>query len=160
MAQLAAVPERRARFREERRFAALTEPLPSRGRLLYRRPGYLEKLTEWPEPERMVIDGGRLVITAGNEAPRVIDLGSQPELRGMVDAMRGPLAGDLQALRRRFAVAMAGGLADWTLTLTPSDAGLGKVLRSVRLAGQAAWIAEIDLVQANGDRSLTRIEPA
>lgn len=41
MARLAEVPERRASFREERRFAALNQPLESTGRLLYRRPGHL-----------------------------------------------------------------------------------------------------------------------
>ena len=58
MAGLAAVPERRAAFQETRRFAALDQPLLSTGHLLYRRPGYLSKTTDWPQPETLVVDGG------------------------------------------------------------------------------------------------------
>ncbi len=160
MARLAAIPERRATFRERRRFAALTETLQSRGHLLYRRPDYLEKVTDWPTPERMVIDGMRLVVTApGNDPPQVVDLSSQPELRTLAEGMRGPLAGDLAALRRSFAIQAAGSLADWTLTLTPTDPRATKLLRSIRLAGHDAWIADIALVQANGDEQWMRIEP-
>lgn len=161
MARLAAIPERRARFHEERRFAALTEILQSAGRLLYRRPDYLEKITDWPNAERMVIDGPRLIITEpGNEPPRVIDLAGQPELRTMAEAMRGPLAGDLDALRRSFAVSAQGSLAGWTLDLAPLDPRAAKLLRRIRLAGRDAWIADIRLEQANGDETWMRIEPA
>ena len=38
MAMMAAVPESRATFHEEKRFAALAVPLESSGHLLYRRP--------------------------------------------------------------------------------------------------------------------------
>lgn len=161
MARLASVPERRATFREQRRFAALTEPLQSRGRLLYRRPDYLEKVTDWPVPDRMVIDGRRLIITeSGNDPPRVVDLGGQPELRTMVEGMRGPLAGDLDALQRIFQVEAAGALADWSLLLTPRDPGAARLLKQVRLHGADTWIHDIRLVQANGDEQWMQIEPA
>lgn len=158
MARLAAIPERRAAFREQRRFAALTSTLESRGRLLYRRPDYLEKITDWPTPERMVIDGARLVITAGNDPPQVVDLASQPELRTLTDAMRAPLAGDLAALRRTFTLAPAGTVADWTLALTPRDPSAAKLLRTIHLAGHDADITDITLVQANGDEQWMRIQ--
>lgn len=161
MARLASVPERRATFREQRRFAALTETLQSSGRLLYRRPDYLEKMTEWPTLERMVIDGTRLVITPpGNDPPQVVDLASQPELRTMMEGIRGPLAGDLDALQRSFQVQAGGSLEDWTLELTPRDPMAAKLLRAVRLAGSDSWIRDIRLVQANGDDEWMRIEPA
>lgn len=161
MARLAAVPERRATFREQRRFAALTEPLLSNGRLLYRRPDYLEKDTEWPVPERMVIDGSRLIITPpGNDPPQVVDLDAQPGLRAMVEGMRGPLAGDLDALQRSFHVEAAGALAAWTLLLTPRDPLAAKLLRAVRLAGRDSWIADILIQQANGDEQAMQVEPA
>ena len=161
MRRLAAIPERRARFREERRFAALTETLASKGTLFYRRPDYLEKITEWPFPERMIIDGDRLIIDQpGNEPPRVVDLSGQPELRAMAEAMRGPLAGDLDALRRSFQIEAAGTLAAWTLALIPTDPPAAKLLRVIRLSGQNAWIGDIRLVQPNGDEQWLRIDPA
>ena len=159
MALLAAVPERRAVFRETRRFAALSEPLVSQGHLLYRRPDYMEKVTDWPEPERLVVDRDRLVLTQGNEPPRVIPLGAQPEMRALVEGMRGPLAGDLAALQRNFDIAATGDLGNWTLTLTPRDARATRLLRSIVLGGSQGDIRTIRLTQANGDEQLMQIGP-
>lgn len=160
MARLAAVTERRARFSEQRRFAALSEPLVSRGHLLYRRPGYLEKVTDWPQPERLVVDGRWLTLTEGNEPPRVVDLQGQPELRAMIDGMRGPLAGDLRGLQDRFTIAAQGGLAGWTLDMVPRDPAAARFLRSLRIAGREDVITEIRLVQANGDEQWMQISTA
>ncbi len=162
MARLATISERRATFREERTLAALTTPLVSTGRLLYRRPDYLEKDTLWPLRERLVIDGSRLVITdpASNDPPHVVPLDVQPELRALVDSMRAPLAGDLPALRHAFALAITGTLAAWTLDLTPTDPGVAKVLTSMHLTGQDTWIDNIRTIQANGDITSLQITPA
>jgi hypothetical protein len=159
MARLAAVPERRATFREERRFAALSEPLISQGHLLYRRPDYLEKVTDWPVQDRLVIDGDRLILTEGNDAPRVVPLGSQPEMRTLVEGMRGPLAGDLSALQRNFEVTGTGDLSSWTLTLTPRDARAARLLRGIVLSGAGDAIRSLRVTQANGDDQWMQIGP-
>ncbi len=159
MAGLAAVPERRATFQETRRFAALDQPLISTGHLLYRRPGYLAKTTDWPQPESLVVDGGRLVLTEGNEPPRVLDLGSQPELRVLVDAIRGPLAGDLAALRRAFTVVASGTGDGWTLELVPLDPRAARLLRRAQVSGRALDVRTVLLVQANGDEQQMTIRP-
>ncbi len=159
MAGLAAVRERRAGFREIRRFAALSTPLESTGRLIYRAPGHLEKLTDWPERESLVVDGDRLVVT-GADAPRVVDLAGQPELRSLVDAVRGPLAGDLAALQRAFTVTAGGTAAAWSLGLAPRDPQAGRLLRSVRVNGAGDQVLSVLVVQANGDEQEMRILPA
>ncbi len=159
MAGLAAVPERRAAFQETRRFAALDQPLISTGHLLYRRPAYLAKTTDWPQPESLVVDGGRLVLTAGNEAPRVLDLGALPELRVLVDAIRGPLVGDLAALRRAFAVTAAGSAEDWTLSLAPLDPRAARLLRQAQVSGRGSEVTAVRLLQANGDEQQMAIRP-
>lgn len=151
MAGLAAVPERRATFDETRRFAALDQPLTSTGRLLYRRPAYLEKVTDWPQPERLVVDGERIVLTEGNGAPRVVDLGQAPELRTLIEAIRGPLSGDLPALRRAFAIVASGTPAAWTLVLTPVDPRAARLLRQAEVSGRGDEVGSVRLVQANGD---------
>lgn len=160
MASLAAVPERRATFQEVRRFAALDQPLISTGRLLYRRPGYLQKITDWPQPESLVVDGDRLVLTGVTDAPRVLDLGSQPELRTLIEAIRGPLAGDLPALRRAFTVTAGGTTEDWVLDLAPADPRAARLLRSAQVSGQLAEVSMVVLVQANGDEQRMTIRPA
>ncbi len=151
MARLAAVPERRATFREERRIAALTEPLLSTGILLYRRPGHLEKLTTWPDAESLVVEGDRVVLTEGNDPPRVIPLSADAGLRALVDAFRAPLAGDLAALTRSFRVQGNGNTAAWQLDLTPVSPAVARFLRSVRVAGGGTELRSIAVVQANGD---------
>ena len=151
MARLAAAPERRATFREEKRIAALTAPLVSTGTLLYRRPGRLEKLTNWPEREALVVDGARVTLTAGNDAPRVLPLSADPGLRALVDAFRAPLAGDLAALSRSFRVQGDGTPAAWQLDLTPASPAVARFLRGVRVAGAGDELRAITVLQATGD---------
>ena len=153
LAALAAVKERRTTFRETRHFAALDNALESTGHLVFR-PGYLEKSTDWPQPERLQVEAGRVVITAGNEAPRVVDLGFAPELGVLIDAIRGPLAGDAGALERAFRPTVSGTMAGWVLELVPLKPGL---LGSVRLSGVGGAVEEIRMVQANGDWSVMRM---
>lgn len=151
MRVMAAAPARRAAFVEQRSFGALEGALESRGHLVYR-PGYLEKSTEWPQAERLEVDGQRIVITAGNDAPRVVDMGMAPQLAVFIEAIRGPLSGDLGALRRAFSCVVSGAAGGWALTLVPRDGS--RVLRSVRIEGRAAEVSRIAVVQGNGDRSV------
>ncbi len=162
MARLASIPERRATFREERTLAALTTSLVSTGRLLYRRPDYLEKDTLWPLPEHFVIDGSRLIISdpSSNDPPHVVPLDAQPGLRTLIDATRAPLAGDLATLRRAFTVTTTGTLAAWTLDLVPSDPAAAKFLTAIHLTGQDTWIASIETTQVNGDSTTLQITSA
>ena len=159
MARLAAVPERRARFKEEKRLAVLSEPLRTTGHLLYRRPDRLERITDGPDPESVVVDGDQLVLTTGQEPPRVVDLSAQPELRALVDAVRGPLSGDLGALRRSFAVTASGTPADWRLLLRPTDPGVARLLAHVEVTGDGDTPREVIIQQANGDEDRLLIEP-
>ncbi len=159
MARMAAVPARRAWFTETRRFAALDGTLESRGWLSFSRAGgvgRLEKATEWPEPERLEVDGARVVITTGNEPPRVIDIGMVPQLAVLIDAIRAPLSGDVAALQRGFAVTLSGTMQQWRMELVPRTQG---VLRSVRLEGSGNAISLIDMVQPNGDEQAMAITP-
>ncbi len=156
MAALARAPAGRAAFVETRRFAALDGVLESRG-WLERGPGRLEKVTSWPEPERLVVDGDRLVVTQGNAAPRVIDLGLAPQLRTFVDAIRAPLSGNAAAVRAAFWPAVTGSSAAWALTLVPREGSAA--LRSVRIEGHAGVVAAVRVVQGNGDEQEIRIDP-
>ncbi len=159
MARLAAVPERRARFEEEKRLAVLDEPQRTTGRLLYQRPDRLERITDGPDSEKVVVDGDRLVLTERQEPPRVVDLATQPELRALVDAVRGPLSGDLGALQRSFAVTASGTPADWRLLLRPTDPGAAKLLANVEVSGEGNAPREVVVTQADGDEDRLLIEP-
>lgn len=151
MAGLAQVGERRATFEEERRIGALTRPLVSHGLLVWRRPGHLEKTTIAPRPEALVVDGDRLTLTAGGDAPRTVSLASQPQIAALVEAIRGPLSGDLAGLRRVFTVQPEGAAAAWRITLTPIEPQVAALVRSVTVEGAQATIRVITTEQSNGD---------
>ena len=160
MQMLARVPESSASFAEVKVIAMLTRPLHATGRLLYRRPAHLEKVTLEPQPERLVVDGNRLTLTEANETPRIIDLDAEPAIRALVDAIRGTLSGDLAALRRSYAVNMEGGVSDWRLTLTPSDPGVARLVTRTTIAGAGTALRLVQTTQANGDEIRMTIGPA
>jgi outer membrane lipoprotein-sorting protein len=160
MRRLAAVSASRASFTEEKTIAALTEPVRGEGWLVYRRPDHLEKTTTGPNRESLMVDGDRLSIIADDQPPRIIELDSEPALRGLVDAVRGTLAGDLATLQRSYDVAMQGNLAAWRLILTPRDPSLKQLLRQVTVEGAGTDLGSVRIVQANGDQSLMTIRPA
>lgn len=161
MAALAAVRESRTSFTEEKELAALTSPLVSRGRLVYVAPAHLEKLTEAPAAESIVVDGDRLTYAKPAEGVRrTLDLDAVPELRGLVEAVRGTLAGDLPGLRRYYSVGLDGDLPAWKLTLVPLDARIRNLLRAVAVEGTGASVARVVTTEADGDVSRMSIAPA
>lgn len=135
-------------------------PLVSTGTLLFRRPGRLEKVTEAPAPETLVVEGNQVVLTIGNEPPRVVPPGAAPGLDAMIDAFRAPLAGDLPALQRAFGVAGTGSPAAWQLDLTPTDPAVARLLRHVTVAGGGDQVRRITVTQANGDTQDITVEPS
>ena len=151
MAQLAALPSRTTRFVEEKRLTSLTTPLVSRGRLVFIRPSHLEKQTEAPKPERLVIDGDLLTIAEDGEAPRTVALDEHPALRALADTLRATLMGDLAALRRIYAIEEQGTLQAWRLMLVPLAPALRRNLARVTLDGNGAVLRQIVIQQANGD---------
>lgn len=158
MARLAQAPARQVRFVEEKTFAALTTILRSEGTLAFRKPDHLEKITTSPQYESLVVDAARLVVNAGNEPPRVVELGGQPAIRALIDTLRGALSGDLAALRASYAVSGSGTPADWHIVLQPRDPGVAQLVREVRLAG-GADIGQIETVAPNGDTDTLVITP-
>jgi len=159
MARLAAAPQRRAAFIEDKRVAALEQPLHSAGTLAYSRPDHLEKTTTAPAPERLVVDGARLTVTAGNNSPHVVDLGGQPAALALIDTIRGILSGDLALLRRSYDVTGGGSMSAWRLLLRPRDPALARLVREVHIEGAGADVRSIDTVQANGDTDRLTITP-
>ena len=156
---LAAVPERQARFTEERRFAALDAPLYSHGTLLWRQPSLLEKRTEAPEPEVLRITGSRVEITAARRSPVSFDLASQPQLRIFAEAIRAPLAGDVSTLESLFEVTLSGGAGGWRLRLVPRSQRSRDVVASLEIEGILAEPRRVFIHLANGDQQIMQIEP-
>lgn len=161
MARLASVPERRASFEEDRTVAALATPVHVTGRLAFRRPAFLSKISDPPTPETIVADGSTLALTIGDEPPRAIDLDDHPEVGALVETIRGTLAGDLPALTRTFSVRLEGDPAGaWSLLLAPTGAQVARLVTDVRIAGTGTDVREVTVRQPNGDGSHMTITPA
>lgn len=154
MHALAALKSSNAHFVEQRYLKMLSEPLKSSGTLTYVAPDRLEKITLWPRPQRMAVDGDRLLIDPGPDGhPKTLSLAAQPEVGAFVEAIRGTLAGDLPALERYYTVGLEGGWSDWALRLEPKEAVARKLLASILVKGQASGLQTIDIKEADGDRS-------
>lgn len=159
-ARLRAIPESHASFSETRYLAALSMPLQSSGTLSYRRPDELEKITTAPRPERMVVQGGQLTLATGEQPPQSFELDSRPEIRALVETVRGALSGDIALLQTLYAIRGEGSLGGWRLTLTPRDPNLARMLRLVRIDGNWADLRFIQIVATNGDDDRMTITPA
>jgi len=159
---MATLAERRsgeAHFAEERFVSGLDQTLRYTGTLSFSAPDRLERQTLTPRRESFLVDGNQLTLQRG-ERVRHLTLDSVPELAAMVTALRGTLSGDGSALRRYFKASVDGRAARWTLTLVPLDTRLLGVVRQVRIDGMQADVRVVELQLADGDRSVTTIEPA
>ncbi|MGH7043586.1 MAG: LolA-related protein [Acetobacteraceae bacterium] len=159
MRHLAAVRQSHAVFVEEKTLAALRTPLQSSGRLAYHRPDRLEKITDWPQPEVLAVQAGRLSLTADG-ATRSFELAAEPVIGALVEAILGTLAGDLAGLRRWYHVTATGTQAAWRLALRPRTAALAKFIRGATITGSGGQLTRLRTVAANGDISVMTIRPA
>ncbi|RMG56417.1 MAG: outer membrane lipoprotein carrier protein LolA [Gammaproteobacteria bacterium] len=152
MSRLAAVPERRVAFTEEQTSSLLDVPLVQSGSLYYRRPDYLERQVG---QRRAIIDGERVILDDGQGQRREIGLDDLPLLRAFVASFRALLAGDLEALRRHYRVALDRQGAQWHVRLEPRDARMRAVVSGIEVEGQGDRPERFVLLETNGDRTVT-----
>jgi hypothetical protein len=156
MASLAAQPDSVIEFSETRHSSMLKAPLVTTGELRFKRPATLERRVKTPFAERYLIEGDRVTIErSGSGAPRTLSLASQPLLANLVETIRALLRGDLQTLTRLYRVELRGEPGDWALTLLPSDPAMSEFVASVHVKGRAAALTEMEVVEPNGDRTVT-----
>jgi outer membrane lipoprotein-sorting protein len=158
MRGFASVKSSRADFVEKKFLSTLTQPLESSGELIYAAPSHLERRTVKPKPETLIVDGDTLTIErAGTK--RSISLASFPEVSAFTDSIRETLAGDLVALRRNYRVEFDGTTQPWRLTLLPSDPKVAALVSRVTLTGRDRHIESIEILQADGNRSVASLVP-
>lgn len=148
----------RARFYERKYIALLDTPVDSSGDLLFVAPARLEKHTRSPQAESLVADGDTLTLERGG-VRRTMSLAQLPEAAPLIDSLRGTLSGDRRLLERAFRVSVTGTLEHWTMTLVPQAARAQRIVREVRLTGDRGWVNLVEIDQADGDRSVMRVQP-
>lgn len=157
MAGLAQAKPAKVNFTEKKFIAQLDRPLESTGELLFTPPDRLEKRTFTPKPERMVVDRDMLTLERGKNKFSM-QLGDSPELAAIIESIRATLAGDRRSLEFNFIVALQGPRENWTMTLRPSNNDAQQKVKHVRLSGNNFEVREIEVLQGDGDRSVTTIE--
>jgi hypothetical protein len=159
LAQLAQSRGGEASFVEQRFVSGLEQPLLSSGTLSYTAPDRIARFTLLPRPESFVVEGKRVTQERGSRV-RQIALDSVPEIAAMVAALRGTLSGDAAALQQHFQPSVAGASAQWTLTLVPLDSRVAASVRQLRLEGERGELRVVQVLLADGDRSVMSIVPA
>lgn len=157
MRTLAAVETVDATFEEHKTLAALDRPLRLSGTLRYRAPDYFSKQTLRPYRELFEADGARVVSETLAHGRRTLRLDERPQIAALVASLRGTLAGDLDALRGHYAFALSGDRDAWTLTLTPTDDAVRRVLAMITVSGSGGRVDRVEIVETGGDRSLLTI---
>ena len=163
--ELGARGERHARFSERKFSALLKAPAESSGTLIFRAPGYLEKSTVAPQRETVKIEGSAVTYESatvrGAAQKRTFALSDAPLLAALIESLRATLAGDLPALRRHYDVSWSEQQTSrgWQLTLVPRERVLLDAVSKVVLRGSGSEVTGIEIVEVNGDLTLTQISP-
>ena len=155
---LARVRSGDATFVEKRRVDMLDRTLESSGRLSFQAPDTFVRETLKPRHEKLEVVGNRLTMSLG-ERSRTLELDASPEAAVIVEAIRGTLTGNRDALERQFESSVSGDAAAWTLDLAPRDLRLRGQVASVRVLGRGPAVREVQVLLADGDRSTMTIEP-
>jgi outer membrane lipoprotein-sorting protein len=157
MAGMAQTPGVEARFLERKEIALLSEPLETRGTLIFLPPDRLVRTTDAPSRSRLVIAGERLSFrdAAGGNA---VDLSANPLAREFVDNFIVLFNGDLAALRERYEPALTSEGERWSLVLTPRHRPLSDLIERITLTGAGRALVRMEMLERDGDRSTTSFE--
>ena len=147
-----------ATFTETRRVELLDRTLESSGRLSFRAPDVFVRETLRPLREKLAVEGNTLTMSLG-ERSRTMQLDASPEAAVIVEAIRGTLTGNRESLQRLFVATVSGTAEAWTLELVPRDARLRNQVAQVRVVGRGATVGEVQVLLADGDRSVMKNTP-
>ncbi|WP_428996006.1 outer membrane lipoprotein carrier protein LolA [Paraburkholderia ferrariae] len=156
MSTLAQRKSGRASFTETKYLSIATQPVESSGELVFVAPDHLEKITQNPKPEHLVVDGDMLTVQRENHK-YTLALARYPELGAFIESIRATLAGNRFALEQVYKVALTGEGDDWTLTLTPLDSRMRKVVSTITIDGTRDAMRSVAIQQADGDHSVMRL---
>jgi hypothetical protein len=146
-------------FREVRFSALLDRPLIVAGELRYSGPSSLDRIVTEPYREETAIRGESVRIERDGERPRTFALKRAPELRGLLSAFSGLLAGDPEAVARNFEIAVTGATDGWRLTLAPSDARARQRLTELTMTGAGDEPRCFSMLTADGAHSVMLLGP-
>ncbi len=158
MQALAQVRAGEAAFTEKRSVAMLERTLESSGRMSFEAPDTFVRETLKPRREKIAIVGNTVTMSLGTRS-RSVPLDSVPEAAVIMEAVRGTLTGNREAIERNFTAGVSGTAQRWSLELKPREPRLRELVIAVRLSGEKALVREVSVAMADGDRSVMTLEP-
>ena len=147
-----------ATFVEKREVSVLDRTVMTSGRLSFEAPDTFVRENLKPQRERVAVVGNMLTMSRGDRS-RSVALDSLPEASVIIEAIRGTLTGNRDALQKLFETNVSGNAERWSLELVPRDARLRAQVATVRVSGRQAEVREMLVVMPDGDRSTMTIEP-
>lgn len=147
-----------ATFVEKREVSVLDRTVMTSGRLSFEAPDTFVRENLKPQRERVAVVGNMLTMSRGDRS-RSVALDSLPEASVIIEAIRGTLTGNRDALQKLFETSVSGTAERWSLELVPRDARLRAQVATVRVSGRQAEVREMLVVMPDGDRSTMTIEP-
>ena len=158
MQTLAQVKAGEATFTETRTVAMLERTLQSSGRLSFEAPDSFVRETLKPRREKIAVVGNSVTMSLGSRT-RTVPLDSVPEAAVIMEAIRGTLTGNRDAIERNFTPSVTGTPQRWALELKPREPRLRELVIALRLVGERALVREVTVAMADGDKSVMTIEP-
>lgn len=157
-ARLADAPVIRGQFEQTRKLSGFSNPLVSRGDFVLAKGRGVVWATREPFASSLLVTPDRLVMRgADGKVQQQMQADSQPAMRVVGESMIAVLRGDLRSLQTRFDVTgKLVGKAGWTLTLTPTDAGMRRVFTRIELAGDR-FVRDVRLEEAGGDSTVVKM---
>jgi Outer membrane lipoprotein carrier protein LolA-like len=146
-------------FVETRESPWLTFPVQSAG-TMRSGPNLLEKRIETPRPEtwRMLSDRVEWLGPDGTTTKQILFTQS-PGLAVLADTLRRVVAGDLTNLDRTFRMETRGDHDNWILRMNPRGGDAARYLDYVEVEGGRGEIRVITVVERQGERTTTRLQP-
>ena len=157
MRLLAEVRSGEATFTAQRHSSLLDRPVESSGRLSFQAPDRFVRETLKPRSESIAVDGNTIVMRQGSRS-RTLQLDSVPEAAVIVEAVRGTLTGNREAIERHFEAQVSGAPAKWTLLLAPRAPRLRELVTQIAVTGERAALREITISMTGGDYSVMKIK--
>lgn len=156
MQVLAQVKAGEATFTELRHSSMLDRPVESSGRLTFQAPDRFVRETLKPRSESLAVVGNEVTMRQGSRS-RTVQLDSVPEAAVIVEAVRGTLTGNREAIERHFEAQVSGSAARWSLLMVPREERLRLQVVQIAVTGQQAQLREITVSMTGGDYSIMKI---
>ena len=143
----------KAEFIERKYLRVLDAPVESRGDLLFQAPSRLEKRTQHPRAETMLIEGNKVSIERGT-FKRSMSLDEFADMASLVQSLTATFRGDQAGIEKYFDWRLTGPAAKWQLVLKPKHSKLFVLLQEIRLSGTDSYVHTVETSLTDGDRSL------